>query len=77
MSAVTVRNIPPATHRALKARAKLRARSTEAEIRTILEDAVKSVPQKGLGTLLAEFGRKYGPIEFERDKTPTCIANFD
>jgi len=40
MPAVTVRNIPERTHRALKLRAAKNGRSTEAEIRLILENAV-------------------------------------
>ena len=41
MSSVTVRNLPEATHRALKHRAAQHGRSTEAEIRHILETAVR------------------------------------
>ena len=41
MSSVTVRNLPEATHRALKQRAAQHGRSTEAEIRHILEAAVR------------------------------------
>ena len=40
MSVVTVRNLPEETHRALKLRAAQHGRSTEAEIREILEGAV-------------------------------------
>ena len=41
MTAVTVRNLSPETHRALKLRAATHARSTEAEIRAILDEAVQ------------------------------------
>jgi len=41
-TAVTIRNIPTETHRALRVRAAQHGRSTEAEIRLILEAAVKS-----------------------------------
>ena len=41
MPAVTIRNLPEETHRAIKARAKLHNKSTEAEIRSILEDVVR------------------------------------
>ena len=41
MAAVTVRNLPEETHRALKLRAARNGRSTEAEIRVILEEAVR------------------------------------
>ena len=41
MAAVTIRNLPDETHRAIKARAARNGRSTEAEIREILGEAVK------------------------------------
>ena len=76
MSAVTVRNLSDATHRALKLRAVQHGRSTEAEIRTILEAAVK--PKLGLGTQLAAIGRSLGgaTIEIRRDTTPVKPAKF-
>jgi len=78
MSAVTIRNIPPETHRALKARAKRHARSTEAEIRAILEDAVlPKKGEKGPGTLLQEFGKKWGELRFERDTSPARMVKFE
>ena len=40
MAAITVRNIPAETHRALRQRAREHGRSTEAEMRAILEAAV-------------------------------------
>jgi antitoxin FitA len=77
MAAVTIRNIPPATHRALKARAKLHARSTEAEIREILVAITQPPTEKGLGNLLVEFGKKHGPLEFVRDSSPARTVKFD
>lgn len=76
MSSVTVRNIPEATHRALKARAARHGRSTEAEIRQILETAVR--PVVGLGTALASVGRAAGGVELkiERDRRAVEPANF-
>ncbi|MGP4693912.1 FitA-like ribbon-helix-helix domain-containing protein, partial [Agrobacterium cavarae] len=41
MVAVTIRNLSDETHRALRARASYHGRSTEAEIRDILEAAVR------------------------------------
>ena len=78
MAAVTIRNIPEATHRALKLRAANHSRSTEAEIRAILEEATKPAPV-GLGTALYNLGRKYGGIELdiERDQSPIEPAVFD
>jgi len=75
MPAVTVRNLSVETHRALKQRTAKHGNSTEAEIRLILNEAVRAEPKVGLGTALAELGRKYGPFpEFERDKTPAGMT---
>jgi plasmid stability protein len=78
MPAVTVRNLPEETHRALKLRAARNGRSTEAEIRVILKDAVSQSNETGLGTQLAEFGRRYGGIElnYKRDPRPAEPADF-
>ena len=72
MAAVTIRNLPEATHRALKARAAKHGRSTEAEIREIIESAVRPVSRIRLGTTLAKLGRNYGGVELEieRDQSP-------
>ncbi len=58
MSAVTVRNLSEATHRALKLRTAQHGRSTEAEIRLILENAV--APKIGMGSALVAIGQKWG-----------------
>lgn len=65
MAAVTVRNISDETHRALKARARAHGRSTEAEIRAILDDAVRSEQPVRLGSLLAEIGADAGGVELD------------
>lgn len=66
MAAVVIRNLPEATHRALKQRAKIHGRSTEAEIRDILEQALRSAPaQQNIGTALHEFAMRFGGIELE------------
>jgi plasmid stability protein len=57
MAAVTIRNISDETHRALRARAAQHGRSTEAEIRYILESAVRPSERVKLGSLLAAIGR--------------------
>ncbi len=79
MASVTVRNLPDETHRALRVRAATHGRSTEAEIRLILESAVNPEGRIKLGTLLAEIGREVGGIdlEIERDKTPTEPVSFE
>lgn len=77
MPALTVRNLPEATHRALKLRAAEHGRSTEAEVRDILEAAVR--PRVGLGTALAAIGRAVGGVELalKRDPAPVKPASFD
>ena len=79
MSVVTVRNIPEETHRALKLRAAMHSRSTEAEIRFILEDAVRPKTRVKIGSELAALGRRFAGLEFEprRDPAPTEAAVFE
>lgn len=60
MSAITVRNLSDETHRALKARAVKHQRSTEAEVRAILDAAVSSTDRPRLGSLLAAIGQDTG-----------------
>ena len=54
MATVTVRNLPDEVHRALRVRAATHGRSTEAEIRDILESTVRPPERLRLGTALAE-----------------------
>ena len=79
MAAVTVRNIPEETHRALKLRAAKNGRSTEAEIRDILEKVVRPPDRLKIGTELAKFGKLFtdSELEFRRDKTPLEGAEFE
>jgi plasmid stability protein len=79
MPAVTVRNLPAAVHRALKLRAARNARSTEAEIRVILEEAVTPKARIKIGSELAAFGQRYGGIElnYKRDRRPIEPAEFE
>lgn len=77
MASVTVRNLPEATHRALQLRAAQHGRSTEAEIRLILENAV--APTIGLGSALVAIGQQLGGIELDltRDKRSVEPASFE
>jgi antitoxin FitA len=79
MPAVTIRNLPDETHRALKQRAVAHGRSTEAEIRDILEAAVKPETRLRIGSALAAFGRRHGGLELDirRDPTPAEPASFE
>ncbi|MHB8253673.1 MAG: FitA-like ribbon-helix-helix domain-containing protein [Acidiferrobacter sp.] len=73
MSAVTVRNLTKEVHRALKLRAAQHGRSTEAEIREILEEVVRPKTRVKIGSELAAFGRRFrgGDFNVIRDQTPT------
>ena len=77
MAAVTVRNLPDETLRALKLRAAKGGRSTEAEIREILADAVRS--PVGLGSALASIGRKLRGVKLDTPKMRSMVkpARFE
>ena len=79
MAAVTIRNLDDEIHRALKQRATKHGRSTEAEIRAILEEAVKPAERVKLGSELAALAKKYGSfdLEIERDRSPIQPAEFE
>ncbi len=79
MPSVTVRKLSDETHRALKLRAARHGRSTEAEIRHILDTAVNPPERIKLGSLLAEIGRSVGGVELDitRDKTVGEPVSFE
>ncbi len=79
MPAVTIRNLPLETHRALKLRAVQHGRSTEAEIREILENAVRPEARVKIGSELAAFGRRFGGLDLNitRTQTPAEPASFE
>jgi plasmid stability protein len=79
MSSVTIRNLPEETHRALRTRAARHGLSTEAEIRAILENAVRPETRPKLGSLLAEIGREAGgaDLDIQRDKTVSEPVSFE
>jgi len=85
MAMLTVRNLPDDVHRALRVRAAQHGRSTEAEVRDILEKAAKPEGRLKLGSLLASIAREAGGLtdaEAEhfnqlRDKTPAEPMGFE
>lgn len=84
MAMLTVRNLPDDVHRALKVRAAQHGRSTEAEVREILESVVKPEVRIRMGEALAALGRKIGLTDkdFEvfkrvRDTTPAEPQGFE
>ncbi len=78
MPAVTIRNLSEEAHRALKVRAAKHGRSTEAEIREILEEAARLAARTKIGSELAALGRRL-KIDFEpvRDEAPIEPASFE
>lgn len=65
MAAVTIRNLPDEIHRALKRQAARHGRSTEAEIRHILEEAVRPAQHTLIGTALTQFGAQWGGVDID------------
>ena len=66
MPTITIHNLSAETHRALQAQAKAAGRSTEAEVRHILDRAVLPPEQQvGLGTLLAQIREECGGVELD------------
>ena len=84
MPAVTIRNLTDETHRALKVRAARHNRSTEAEMRAILDAAVRPEGRLRLGSELAAMSRKIGltnadveALELNRDPRPAEPLPFE
>ncbi|MCE4347679.1 plasmid stabilization protein [Xanthomonas hortorum pv. cynarae] len=84
MAILTVRNVPDEVHRALRLRAAEHGRSTEAEVREILESAVKSQKRIRMGDALAELGRRvrltnddFAVLDQVRDKVPAEPMRFE
>ena len=84
MAMLTVRNLSDEVHRALRVRAAMHGRSTEAEVRVILENAVKPRGRVKLGSLLADIGRRailtdgeFAVFEQMREKTPAQPVSFE
>ncbi len=84
MAMLTIRNLPEEVRRALRMRAAQHGRSTEAEVRSILEEVVKPQGRVKLGSLLTEIGRRadltdedLAVFERVRDKTPEEPVRFE
>jgi len=77
MAVITVRNLPEETVRALKARAARSGRSTEAEVREILNASV--LPSVGIGSALAELGKRVGGVDLSRrrKRSPARAASLE
>jgi plasmid stability protein len=76
---VTIRNLLEETHRALRMRAAEHGRSTEAEIRFILEEAVRPKESMKLGSALQALGQQFGGVDLDvsRDQTEAGQVIFE
>lgn len=84
MPSITVRNVSDEVHRAIRLRAAQHGRSIEAEMREILESAVKLEGRVKLGSLLAQTGCKVkltdeerAVFESARDKAPARAVSLE
>lgn len=79
MAAITIRNLSDETHRALKIRAAAHGRSTESEIRAILEEAARPKDRLKLGSALVALFQPFGGIDLDIDcdRTPPEPATFE
>jgi plasmid stability protein len=84
MAMMTVRNIPDEIYRGLRVQAAMHGQSAEAEMRSILESAIKNRKRVKLGSLLVEIGEqaRLTDEEFDilskvRDKTPATPVSFE
>jgi plasmid stability protein len=78
VAAITVRNLSEETHRALRQRAYANGRSTEAEVRAILDDAALPADRVEMGTLMVDMFKEFGGVELDikRDPTPPQPIDF-
>ena len=81
---LTVRNLSDEVHRALRVRAAQHGQSMEAEVREILESAIRPKGRVKLGSLLADVGRQtklsdqeFAVFDLVRDKTPVRPVSFE
>ncbi len=84
MPAVTIRNLSEEAHRALKVRAAHHGRSAEAEMRDILETAVRPASRVRIGSALSALSRNAGltsadfeALEQARDRKPAEPMSFE
>lgn len=85
MPSMTIRNIPEEVHRALRVRATANGRSTEAEVRVILEQAARPEGRLKLGSLLASIAQEAGGLSDQeaeainqvRDRRPAQPLSFE
>jgi len=63
MASLTVRNLSEETHRALRVRAARHGRSTEAEVRVILEETVRPPRRLKIGSEMRRIAAEIGGMD--------------
>ena len=79
MPTLTIRNLPEDIHRALRLRAARNGRSTEAEVRRIIEETVRPPERLKLGSEIRRIAREAGgmdELDFGRDRSEFEGADF-
>jgi len=79
MPRLTVRNVPDETHRALRVRATLHGRSVDAEVRAILEEALRPAERLKIGTELHRIAMEIGgmdDLDISRQRSEMQGAEF-
>lgn len=80
VAVLTVRNLSEETHRALRHRAAEHGRSTEAEVRAILEETVRPAERLKIGSELFRIAQEIGgmdDLEIPRDRGKVIGATFE
>lgn len=80
MPTLTVRNLSEEIHRALRVRAAQHGRSTEAEVRLILEETVRPVQRLKIGSEIHRIASEIGYVndfEIPRQRVPVRGADFE
>ncbi|MCC6586890.1 MAG: plasmid stability protein [Bryobacterales bacterium] len=79
MPSLTIRNLSEEIHRALRLRAARHGRSTEAEVRTIIEDTVRPPKRLKIGSEIRRIARTAGgmdELDFDRRSSEIRGADF-
>lgn len=80
MPNITVRNLSEAIHRALRVRAARHGRSTEAEVRVILQETVLPAERLKIGSEIHRIAREIGgmdELEIRRERSEIQGADFE
>jgi antitoxin FitA len=80
MPSLTVRNLPEETHRALRVRAARHGRSTEAEVRVILEETVRPPARLKIGSEIHRIAEEVGGMDYldiSRERRQIKGADFE